>query len=350
MNVVVTGNRGYIGTVLVPLLHAAGHDVTGIDSGLFETCSFGPDAPAIPTSWVDIRDVTSEHFSGADAVIHLAALSNDPLGDLNAGCTYDINFRGAVHVAKMAKAAGVVRFLQSSSCSLYGAHGDDLLDESAAFNPVTPYGHSKVLAEEGIGALADDDFSPTFLRNATAYGMSPRLRGDLVVNNLVGYAVSTGEVRMKSDGTPWRPLVHVEDISRAFCVLLEADQAAVHAEAFNVGGTTENYQVRDVAAIVESIVEGSRITFAEGASPDSRNYRVSCRKLEERHPEAATRWTVAAGVTELLAAYRAHGLDAGTLDGPGLQRIRHIRQLRGDHHVDDDLRWVHHGAAEALAR
>jgi nucleoside-diphosphate-sugar epimerase len=340
VRVVVTGHRGYIGTVLVPLFQAAGHEVVGVDSGLFEDADFSPVGDEVPTHWVDVRDLTPDHLAGADAVVHLAALSNDPLGDLDPEVTYDINYRGAVHAARMAKAAGVPRFLQSSSCSLYGAHGEAPIDESAAFNPVTPYGHSKVLAETEIAALADERFSPTFLRNATAYGVSPRLRGDLVVNNLVGYAVTTGEVLMKSDGTPWRPLVHIADIARAFLVLAEADRAEVHNLAVNVGRSEENYRIRDVARLVEEGVPGAKVVLAEGAGPDRRNYRVSCELLEDRFPTAAGDWTVARGVAELTAAYADCRLTVEDLTGPRLQRIAHVRQLLGSGRLGSDLRWA----------
>ena len=338
VRVLVTGHDGYIGQSLVPQLRAAGHEVTGLDSFLFEDCTFGP-SPAVPALRLDIRDVIPEHLEGFDAVIHLAGISNDPLGDLNPECTYDINFRGAVRVAEAAKQAGVGRFLFSSSCSLYGAAGDAPLDESAAFNPVTPYGHSKVLAEEGMSALADDDFSPTFLRNATAYGVSSRLRGDLVVNNLVGFALITGEVLMKSDGSPLRPLVHIDDISAAFVAALEAPRDVVHNRAFNVGRTEENYRIRDVAAIVEEQVAGSRIGFADNAGPDLRNYRVNCDLLAATLPAFQPTWTVPLGVAQLRDAIVAQALTLEDFTGSRFLRIRHITELLRDGKIDDSLRW-----------
>jgi nucleoside-diphosphate-sugar epimerase len=276
MRVLVTGHDGYIGTVLVPMLLDAGHDVVGLDNFLFEECTFGTNVVQPPALRMDVRDVTAADLEGFEAVLHLAAISNDPLGNLNPDTTYDINHRAASHLAAEAKKAGVTRFVFSSSCSLYGRAGDDFLDEEADFNPVTPYGESKVLAEADMRKLADDDFSPTYLRNATAYGVSSRLRGDLVVNNLVGYAVTTGDVLIKSDGTPWRPLVHIEDISRAFVAVLHAPREIVHDEAFNVGITSENYRISEVGSIVEEVVPGSRVRYAEGAGPDTRCYRVDC--------------------------------------------------------------------------
>lgn len=341
MQVLVTGHDGYIGSVLVPMLMERGHHVTGWDSGLYAECTYGPDdRPAVPALARDVRDARAEDLLGFDAVIHLAAISNDPVGDLNPDCTYSINHRGTVTLARAARLAGVRRFLFSSSCSLYGASTDDLIDESAPFNPVTPYGRSKVLAERDLSAMADDDFSPTFLRNATAYGMSPRLRGDLVVNNLVGWAVATGRVLLMSDGSPWRPLVHIRDIAAAFVAILEAPRDLVHRQAFNVGRTEENYRIREVAEIVRDTVPGSAVAFSPGASADTRNYRVNCDRLPATLPDFRPSWTVALGAAELYAAYLATGMSEEVLDGPALRRLRHVSQLMRTGRLDDMMRWV----------
>ena len=338
MRVMVTGHDGYIGTVLVSLFKRAGHTVVGVDSGMFHQCSFTPtEVTADEELWLDIRDLEPRHFEGVDAVVHLAGISNDPLGDLNPETTYAINHRATVHVAQSAKAAGVPRFVFSSSCSIYGAHGNEVLDESAEFNPVTPYGTSKVLCERDLTAMADDDFSPTFLRNATAFGVSPRLRGDLVVNNLTGYAYSTGQVLLKSDGMPWRPLVHIEDISRAFLAVVEAPRELIHLKPYNVG-TDENFRIREVAEIVAEVVPDSEVTFSPTASADIRNYRVDCSRIREELPTFQPQWTVRRGVEELYAAYREFGLSREQLESARFQRIAHVRQRQAEHRLDDSLR------------
>jgi nucleoside-diphosphate-sugar epimerase len=340
MRVLVTGHHGYIGSILVGPLVEAGHEVVGLDTYLYEGCDFGEhSAPAVSVIRKDVRDVAAADLEGFDAVIHLAALSNDPVGDLNPDCTYAVNHRASVSLARAAKQAGVARYLFSSSCSLYGAAGQDWVDETADFNPVTAYGESKVLAEREIGLLADDSFSPTFLRNATAHGLSPRHRGDLVVNNLTAFAFATGEVLMQSDGSPWRPLVHIEDISRAFLGLLQAPREQVHGEAFNIGGDDENYQIRDIAQIVEEVVPGSRIAFAEGAGPDRRSYRVSFAKLERAFPELRPRWTVRSSAEQMLAAYRDDGLTIADFTGSRFMRIARLKELMAEGRLDDELRW-----------
>lgn len=322
------------------MLMDAGHEVVGLDTYLYEGCDFGEEpTPTVPAIRKDVRDVTADDLDGFEAVLHLAALSNDPTGDLNPQCTYVVNHRASVSLAQAAKQAGVERYLFSSSCSLYGAAQEDWIDETAAFNPVTAYGESKVAAERDIGALADSSFSPTFLRNATAHGLSPRHRGDLVVNNLTAFAYATGEVLMQSDGSPWRPLVHIEDISRAFLGLLEAPRERIHGEAFNIGANEENYLIRDVARIVEEVVPGSRIAFASGAGPDKRSYRVSFEKLERAFPELRPRWTVRASVEQMLAAYRDRALHIEDFESPRFMRIARLKELMAAGRLDDELRW-----------
>ena len=340
MRVLITGHNGYIGSVMTRLVAEAGHDVVGLDAYFFEDCGFGPDGSPVPAIRVDVRDVEASHLAGFDAVIHLAAISNDPVGNLNPQGTYDINHLASVRLARRVREAGVSRFLFASSCSLYGVAGDGLLKEDAAFNPITPYGESKVLVERDVSALATDAFSPVFLRNATAYGVSPRLRVDVVVNSLVGYAFTTGEILIQSDGTPWRPLVHIEDISRAFLAVLHAPRGLVHDEAYNVGASAENYTIRQVAETVAQVVPGARASFAESSGPDKRSYRVDCSKLARVLPDAQPRWTVASGAEEMARAYEERGMSLEDFSGPRYLRIKRVSELQEAGRLDHELRWL----------
>ncbi len=339
MRVLVTGHRGYIGTRLVPLLLDRDHDVVGLDTDIFGACTFTGELADVPNLNVDVRDVQADNLSGFDAVIHLAGLSNDPLGDYRPELTDQINHQASARLAGLAKEVGIARFLFASSCSNYGAAGDDFLDETARFNPVTPYGESKVAVEKAVSALASDRFSPTFLRASTAYGMSPRIRFDLVVNNLTAWAFTTGQVYLKSDGTPWRPLVHVEDIARAYIAALEAPREDVHNEGFNVGSTTENYQIRDVAEIVKAVVPNCEIEFADDAGPDKRCYRVDCDRIARRLHGFKPQWTVRRGIEELYEAYVRVGLTLEDFEGVRFKRIAHVKQLIADGELNGDLRW-----------
>jgi nucleoside-diphosphate-sugar epimerase len=347
MNVLVTGHDGYIGSLMAPMLQSAGHDVMGLDSYLFEGCSFGEPAPEIPSLRSDIRDVTRQDLEGVDAVIHLAGISDDPVGDLNPAWTYGINHEASVRLARLAREAGVARFLFSSSCSLYGAAGSDaFLAEDAALNPVTAYGRSKMMVEQDVSRLANDSFSPTFLRNATVYGVSPQLRTDLVVNNLAGIAYLTGEILIKSDGTPWRPLVHVEDVVRVFLAVLEAPPELVHNQALNVGSSDENYRIKEVADIIEEVVPNSRVVLAAGGGPDRRSYRVDFAKLATTFPELTPSWTVRDGVEQLLVAFRRNGLTPETFQTRYV-RLQRIKQLLSTGHLDTELRRTTPGAERA---
>lgn len=339
MRVLMTGHNGYIGTVLVSMLQEAGHEVVGMDNDFFEACTFGPMIESVPNINKDIRDATARDLEGFEAVLHLAGLSNDPLGDFRPELTDAINHRATVHLGQLAKKVGVSRFVFSSSCSNYGASGDNWLDEESAFNPVTPYGISKVQSEQGLAKLADDNFSPTYLRNATAYGVSPRLRFDLVLNNLVAWAYTTGQVYLKSDGSPWRPIVHIEDISRAFLAVLHAPRELIHDQAFNVGRNEDNYRIRDLAVIVQETVPDCHLTIAPNAGPDKRNYRVDSSKILNTLPEFKPQWDARRGAKQLYEAYQKVGLTLNEFEGPRYKRITHIKNLVSDGRLDETLRW-----------
>jgi nucleoside-diphosphate-sugar epimerase len=341
MRVVVAGDGGYIGAVLAPLLRNAGHQVDGFDLGLYDGCDFGQGGPLTPVERIgsDIREADQVKLEGYDAVICLAALSNDPLGHLNPEATYSVNLEGTIRLAEAAKNAGIERFLFSSSCSLYGAAGSELVAEDAELTPITPYGETKVQAERRLSLMADDDFSPTYLRNATAYGVSRRLRLDVVVNNLTAAAVTTGQVRLESDGSSWRPLVHVEDICRTILAVLEAPRSLVHNEAFNVGRAEDNLPIRRVAELVRCAVAGSVVTFVDGAGPDLRNYRVDFSKLDETFPKLRLHWTVPNGIRQLVCAYEEANLTYQDFESSAFVRLRRIRELLSSGEVDTLLRW-----------
>jgi nucleoside-diphosphate-sugar epimerase len=339
MNVLVTGHHGYIGSVVTHQLVAAGHSVSGLDAFLYRGCDFGPEPGRVEERAGDVRDVTAADLHGVDAVVHLAALSNDPLGDLDRSWTFAVNLEGTLRLARAAKEAGVSRFVFASSCSMYGASSsDEPLGEDAPLKPLTPYAESKARAEEGLSELAGDSFSPVSLRNATAYGVSPRLRLDVVLNNLVGWAFTTGRIRLLSDGRSWRPIVHVRDIGRAVLGVLAAPRELVHDHVYNVGATTENYLIRDLAGLVHDVLPECEVEFAEHASPDPRSYRVDFSRFETAFPDHRPQRTARDGTTELADAYRDVGLTREDFDGPRYTRLKRLRVLIDDGVVDGTLR------------
>jgi nucleoside-diphosphate-sugar epimerase len=336
MQVLITGNQGYLGTVMSEVLTAEGHSITGLDSGYFADCIMGPAPTDARTLHKDLRDVTAADLEGFDAVIHLAALSNDPLGYLEPGITHDINHHASVRLANAAKDAGVGRYLYASTCSVYGAAGDGLVTEDADLKPLTPYAESKVRVEADVAAIADSSFSPVFLRNATAFGFSPRLRADIVLNNLVGHAVFTGDVRVLSDGTPWRPLVHARDIAQAFSLCLSAPVETIHCAAFNVGSEDNNVTVAQIAEAVVDAVPDSKLLITGETGADPRSYRVDFGAIRAALGYQA-QWSIADGAVELYRAYTDASISGDEFFST-FTRLTQLERLRAAGILDDSMR------------
>lgn len=339
MRVLVTGSAGYVGAVLCPQLAARGHDVAGLDTGYYDGCDFGPYA-GVRTLRRDVRDVGPRDLEGFQAIVHLAALSNDPVGDLDPELTHEINHHATVSLARAAREAGVERFVFASSCSMYGAgSGDELLAEDAPLRPLTAYAESKVRSEEALRGLDGDGFTTVAMRNATVYGVSPRLRLDIVLNNLAAWSHVSGRIRLLSDGMSWRPLLHVRDLGKVAERLLVAPRALVGGKAFNVGSDEQNYLVRDLAEIL-AVVTGCDVELAGDASPDPRSYRVDFSALAEAFPDLVLDWDARRGAEELIGAYRSVGLTRDDFDGRSYVRLRQLRHLLDEHLVDAGLRWA----------
>lgn len=325
MKVFVTGHKGYIGVHLVELLKLAGHTVTGCDLGLFDGCAWEKIVPADRELVKDVREVSLGDLAGHDCVMHLAAISNDPMGEVNAAATYAINRDASIRIAQLAKRAGVPRYLFAASCSVYGA-GEKLdLDETDPLNPLTAYAKSKIETEQAVSTLADNSFTPAYLRNATAYGHSPMLRIDLVVNNLLACAVATGEIRIMSDGLPWRPLIHCRDIAGAFIAFMTAPKERIHNKAINVGSNSENHQVRDIADRVKSLVPAANITYTGEIGADPRNYRVKFDLLNKLLPEFKLQYSLSTGMEELYRKLIEHGFSKRDWEGDQFVRLRVLK-------------------------